>query len=233
VKDRWATGKRVRMARNQTQDFIAPHRLPRIGTVENRDQRKVAYATGEDVAITLDPSSHLNPGDRATLVDDREPVFHPVTRQPQGYYVQVLGHLRVLSVAGGRAVARLVETYHPVEDGAGVMAYVAPRREIEIRPGIADVEGVVLGGSPGETLLGEEQVIFLDRGSLQRLEPGVIVDVPARGQGRSAQGMVDLVSPMGRVLVVSVQDNTSTGVIVESRLALEAGDRFVGAPLQP
>jgi hypothetical protein len=219
----------VRLARKQTQDFVSAHRIPRLGVVDNRHQIKNVYVAGENFELTLTPDSPLTPGDRATVFDDSEPVTHPVSRKPQGYYVSVLGHMEVVSVSGNRAVCRLVETYDVVEDGDGVMTYSEPPHDVIVHPARVGVDGVILRGK-GQWSFATEQVVFLDRGSIHGLDPGVVVDVPPRQEERAAQGVVDLTAPLARILVVSVLDQTSAGVIVESRAAVKAGDRFVATP---
>jgi hypothetical protein len=217
------------LARKQAQDFISPHRIPRWGTVGNRHQIKNFFAAGEDIEFELTADSPaVAPGDLTTLFDDSQLVLHPVNGESLGYYVRILGHLEVKSVSANLGVGRLVETYYVVEKGAGVMGFQKPVLDLPVRSARVDVEGVILRGK-GQLTFATEQVVFLDRGSSHGLDPGVLVDVPVREGERAAQGVVDLKTPLARVLVVAVRDKTSTGVIVDSRAAVEAGDRFVAA----
>jgi hypothetical protein len=212
---------------------VSSHRISRLATVSNRRQVKVAYATGEDVELELARDSTLRPGDVATLFEDFQPVVHPVNRLPQGYHVRVLGHLRISSVSRGRAVGRLIETYDAIEDGAGIMARREPVTRVTPHSGRVGVEGVLLQAGEEKTLFATDDVVFLDKGSLHGIEPGLLLEIPVPEETRSAQGVVDLSRPLARLVVISAEDKTAAGLVVDSRVALSAGDRFVVAAFSP
>lgn len=224
---------RVSLTRGKGLDFISPRRLGRLGTLDNRHQVKVVYAAGEDVEFAVAPGVDLRPGDRVTVVDDSEEVWHPLTGAPGGYYVSVLGQLEVLAVDGGRAVGWLAETYDAVEDGDAVIPYRAPVGQVAMLPARPDAQGLILRGAPGQVLFGTDDVVFLDRGVRDGLAPGATLEIPVREGRREAQGVVDLGTPLAQLLVVAVEEETATCLVTDSRAALEAGDRFVAAAVYP
>ncbi len=225
---------KVLLSHEQGQDFLVQAPVDRWATVHNRHQIKVAYTEGEDVEFDLASGGEaLQPGDLVTLFDDSEPVVHPVTGAFQGYYVEVLGHMEVLAVHEGRGVGRLLETYDAVEDGAGLMAYRPPVRELELQKGPDAVDGMILRGKPGQSIFSTDDLVLLDRGGEAGLAPGALLEIPVTEGSRNAQGMVDLGTPLAVLLVVASEGSTSTGIVLESRAAVEAGDRFVGSPFSP
>ena len=86
---------------------------------------------------------------------------------------------------------------------------------------------MVLQGAVEQTLYTTQDVVFLDRGSLHGLEPGAMLVVPIQEKARDFAGLVDLERPAAKVVVVSVEDKTATGLIVASRGSVMRGDRFV------
>lgn len=223
----------VHVTNQQALDYVAPRRVSRWGSIDNRHQVKVAYAEGEDVEFRLASGAAVAPGDRITLFDDDLRVVHPATGRQWGYLVHVLGHLEVASVQGDRGVGRLVETYDTVEDGAGLMAYREPLSELPVRPAKVDVEGVILRGEPDQTMFATDDVVFLDRGSDHGLEPGTVLQVQVQEGERSAQGAVNLERPLATLVVATVQEGSATGVIVDSRAGLESGARFGALAFSP
>jgi len=224
---------KVSLSRGKGLDFISPRRLERLGTVDNRHQIKVVYAAGEDLEFSVAPGVTLRPGDRVTLVDDSETVRHPMTGDLGGFYVRVLGQLEVLAVDGGRAVGWLEESYDAVEDGDAVIAFRTPVGQLALQQARSGAQGLILRGAPGQALFSTDDVVFLDRGARDGLAPGATLEIPVREGRREAQGLVDLGTPLARLLVVAVQDATATCLIVDSRAALEAGDHFVAAAVSP
>jgi hypothetical protein len=222
-----------RFARGAALDFISEAPIRRLGTVHNRHQIKVAYATGEDVEFDVAPGAPVKAGDRLSLIDDSTEVFHPVTGRANGYYVQVLGQLEVLRVDGSHGVGWLSEVYDSVEDGDGLMTYREPVVEMAAKPSPPGMEGLILRGTPGQILFSTDDLVFVDRGAQQGLLPGLELQIPVREGERDAQGVVNLRAPLARVLIVTVEDRTAAGVVVDSRAALEPGDRFASAPLSP
>ena len=222
-----------RLARSQGLDFVSSHPIARLGTVATVSQKKEAYVAGEEVEIRLAPGGSVSPGDRVTAFDDRESVVHPLTGEPVGHYVRVLGQMEIREARGGTAVARILESYDTLQNGAGIMPYRPPVEEVPVREARMGVEGVILRGRPGHSVFGTEDLVFVDRGSLHGLEPGVLLEIPVAEGERDAQGLVDLEAPLGRVLVISVEDKAAAAVVVQARATLEPGARFLTASFSP
>lgn len=223
----------LRLSRRASLDYISSHRLVRFGDVENTHQVKETYGTGEDLEFRLAPGAALEVGAVVSIFQDAIPVLHPASGDPEGYYVEILGHLEVLGIAGDRGVGRILESYQSISDGAGLMPFRRPLTSVQLREAHAGIEGMILCGRPESSIFADEDVVFLDKGSLHGLEPGAVLEVPVREGRRDAQGVVDLGLPLATVVVVTVEDKSAAGLIVSSRAALERGDRFVAALLFP
>lgn len=218
----------VTFAKGRAQDFVSPHRIPPLGIVKNLRVPKQIFGAGEDVDLLLGTGSPVKPGDLLTVYDDSSRVFHPRNGSLQGYHVRVLGQLRIRSVMDGRAEGELVETYDAVTDGCSLMAFRPPVVAIVPRSGTARVEGLVLAGTGEKSLFTEQDVVFLDRGALHGLQPGLVLDIPLPPVGQ-AEGASHLDTPAARLLVLSVEAKTSSVLVLESRTSVSAGDRFVAS----
>lgn len=223
----------LRLARRESLDYISSHRLVRFGDVENTHQVKETYGTGEDIELRLAPGAALEVGSVVSIFQDAIPVLHPVSGVLEGYYVEILGHMEVLGIAGDRGVGRILESYQSISDGAGLMPFRRPLTAVPLREAHTGIEGLILCGRPESSIFADGDVVFLDKGSLHGLESGAVLEVPVREGRRDAQGVVDLGLPLATVVVVTVEDKSAAGLIVSSRAALERGDRFVAAMLFP
>ncbi|MDF1553055.1 MAG: LysM peptidoglycan-binding domain-containing protein [Deferrisomatales bacterium] len=228
-----ASGSSIRLARRESLDYVSSHRLPRLGVVNNIHQVKETYGTDEDLEFRVEPDAGLQIGDVVSIFDDATQVLHPVTKQPEGYYVEVLGHLEVLGVVGDRGVGRIIESYQSIGEGAGLMPFRRPLASVQLREAQVGVEGVILRGRRSSNIFADDDVVFLDKGTLHGLESGVVLEVPVREGVRSAQGAVDLGLPLATLVVLTAEDKNAVGLIVSSRAAVESGDLFTAVPFSP
>ncbi len=221
------------LGRPRVQDFLSSHRLPRLGRVDNSLQEKTIYSVGEDVRVVLEPGASLAVGERVSFVDDATPVVHPVTGMQEGYRVDVLGHGVVRDVFDGFVRVNIVAANGVVDEGGAVVAFLQPVWKIVLKEAPVPVDGVILTGQGGQSVYSQEEVVFLDRGKLHGLEPGVVLEVPVTVAARSAEGLVDLRAPLARLAVVSVQDKFASCLVFQSRMTIKAGDRVVTASFSP
>ncbi len=228
-----AAGSSIRLTRRESLDYVSSHRLTRLGVVHNIHQVKETYGTDEDLEFRVEPGAGLEIGDVVSIFDDATPVLHPVSKEPEGYYVEVLGHLEVLGVVGDRGVGRIIESYQTIGEGAGLMPFRRPLASVQLRDAQVGVEGVILRGRPESNIFADDDVVFLDKGTLHGLESGVVLEVPVREGVRSAQGVVDLGLPLATLVVLTAEDKNAVGLIVSSRAAVESGDLFTAVPFSP
>lgn len=228
-----AAAPSIRLTRRESLDYVSSHRLPRLGVVDNIHQVKETYGTGEDLEFRVEPDAGLEIGAVVSIFDDATPVLHPMSGEPEGYYVEVLGHLEVQGVVGDRGVGRIIESYQSIGEGAGLMPFRRPLASVQLREAQVGVEGVILRGKRESSIFADDDVVFLDKGTLHGLESGVVLEVPVRAGARSAQGAVDLGLPLATLVVLTAEDKNAVGLIVSSRAALESGDRFTAVPFSP
>lgn len=223
----------LRSGKARAGHFVSSHRIPPLGTVAEQVTPRALYVTGDEVALSLSSDAQLKPGDVVTVFDDSRPVAHPVNGTPQGYLVRTLANVKVRSVSGRSAIGKIVEAYDAVPEGAGLMAYRKLPARITPLAAKPDVEGVILSGMPDRLMMSMEDVVFLDRGSIHGLGAGAILEVPVPPTRDYPPSLLDLERPIAKILVVSVEDKTATGLILASRLSVLAGQRFVAAMVSP
>ncbi len=221
------------LGRPRVQDFLSAHRLPRLGRVDNSLQEKTIYSVGEDVRVVLEPGVSLAVGERVSFVDDATVVTHPVTGLQEGYRVDVLGHGVVRDVLDGFVRVHIVAANGVIDEGGAVVAFLQPVWKVTLKEAPVPVDGVILTGQGGQSVYSQEEVVFLDRGRLHGLEPGVVLEVPVTVAARSAEGLVDLRAPLARLAVVSVQDKFASCLVFQSRMTIKAGDRVATTAFSP
>jgi hypothetical protein len=173
----------------------------------------------------------MSPGTVYTVVAPRNMVKHPVTGQAMGRFYAYLGRVRVLTVQDSGAIAEIVHSCAPIEVGDHLKAFepepVPLARRTEMRPqadpiareSLTDAPVIVYSNDERFTL-GQDHVVYIDRGGDDDVTPGDVYTVYRLGRP-DAPPVV-----LGELAVLSVQAHSSLARIVESRYAIHIGDRL-------
>ena len=158
-------------------------------------------------------------------------VRHPTERGTRyGAMYRVVGEAQVVNRSGDYVSARVRTSYSEIERGDLVGPVVPTSVELEVSKPDGDVEGVIVArlnqeesglGAPGDT-------VFLDRGRADGLRVGSSVYVvqnrdPVISPNKDEEGIPD--SVVGRVVVVRVDEYSSTAVITDANEPIDVGAR--------
>lgn len=192
---------------------------------------KYGLDQGDIVYLDGGQAEGLSTGAIYAAVLPQELVRHPVSGREVGRFVQLLGTIRVLSVQATGAIGEIVQACDAIPVGSVLQAYEAEPvplgRRTTMRP--------LNDPSPAETLseapvivyakdrvvsLGEDHVVFLDRGSEQDVTPGDVFTVYRMNR----EGLPPV--PIGELAVLSVRSRSAVARIIQSRLPIYVGDRL-------
>jgi len=192
---------------------------------------KVDMFTGDIVYVGGGSKQGLTAGTLFTIVAGERPVVHPVTAQPFGSFYQYVGRLRVLSVQEDTAIAEIVHSCDAVHLGDRLRLFepepVPLGRPTPMRPVNLPVAAEKLRDAPAIIYsrddiisLGQDHVVFIDRGSDQNVTPGDVFTIYRSND----HGLPPLL--LGELAVLSVQKRSATAKITESRYTIFVGDRL-------
>lgn len=197
-------------------------------------QERVMYSRGDKIF------AHLGAGDQTEArhwYAFREPVAvrDPESSELLGYFLEHTGLLRVTEATGeGDLYAATIQrVYAAVEEGDRVYPGRAASPETRFMPKPApDMEGHILRHVGGESMLGEGQMVILDRGARHGLEKGHVLIV--RGSGRTVEDprsgertqLPD--RQKGVVMVIDTSEQLAFGLIMQNQVPVKPGDRLEG-----
>jgi hypothetical protein len=187
--------------------------------------------TGDIVYLSGGARQGLAPGSVFTIVAGERPVVHPVTAMAFGSFYKYVGRLRVLSVQEDTAIAEIVHSCDPVQLGDRLRPFepepVPLGRHTPMRPVNMPVAADKLKDAPAIIFsrdeiisLGQDHVVFIDRGSDQNVTPGDVFTIYRSNE----HGLPPLL--LGELAVLSVQKRSATAKITESRYTIFLGDRL-------
>ncbi len=209
--------------------IISQSLLSPLGHIYKSESERSLLAEGDELYLKLNDASQAEKGKRFTVYRTLRRVRHPGTRAYLGYLVKILAELEIVSTGEGVTTAKVLTSYDSIQRGDPITEYVSVLKQVNITSNSASVEGMIVETMvDGATILGNGDVIYLDKGQGDGVRIGNVVDVVRRGDGMALGKDRDPALPtevVGRLVVVGTQENTSTAVIVEAIDALKVGDK--------
>lgn len=195
------------------------------------DTLKYGLMTGDIVYLDGGYEAGLAPGQVLTAVAPAHKVRHPLRREVFGRLYSYLGRVRVLSVQRETAIAEIVHTCDPIPVGSLLQPFVPEPVPLGRRTGMKPVNlppapetlvnaPVILAGENQALALGEDSVVYIDRGEDGDLVPGDIYTVYRLNHDQLPPVL------LGELAVLSVHPRSAVGRIIRSRLTIYAGDRL-------
>jgi hypothetical protein len=222
------------------------------GEITGAAADKMFLSDLDEIYVRIDPGHAVHLGQELTI-------FRPIRAATAGTIVQIQGTARIdqFSTADRVARAQVVEALNVIERGAKVGPLA---RSFEVVPAVrdtADVHAHVLASVNPNEFFGQNQVVFIDKGSAAGLAPGNRLVILRRGDAWRSTLLAPIagyrVSPdddkpmppmentpgtrkddktlpeetIAELRVIATRKDTSTCMVVQARKEIEIGDSVV------
>jgi hypothetical protein len=186
---------------------------------------------GDKIYINRGIDHNVREGDLLVAFRPVREVYHPLTSEIMGTQIDVLGRVRIETLEPGISCAEIVQSYDYMEFGNPVMPVsemsiplskpkVGNSRSYGLQVGNQLIGHIVAERSPRQGIAFGD-VVFLDVGAAQGVQPADhLIIFREIGEGFPKQAI-------GRVIVLSVQEQTSTALITESVKTINIGEKVV------
>ncbi|HEY2746155.1 MAG TPA: LysM peptidoglycan-binding domain-containing protein [Polyangia bacterium] len=213
--------------------FVEPGELAQAGKIVGSKEEKLMLGTLDEAYVRMTADRTFQVGERYTVYKLTAPVRHPTTNKLLGHMVEIFGDAEVRAVTDGRiARVALVDTINPIERGFLVGPLKRQFKVVQPVPGKVDLTGMVVATLRPHELLGDDDLVFIDRGKDDGVELGNRFMVTRRGDGYepllSKGPMDDHRFPretIGEIVVVDLRDHLATGFVTYSTVESRVGDR--------
>jgi len=209
---------------------------PSLGTVTSAAERpttvKIGLTSGDIVYTDGGVNAGLSPGMVFTIVQPEEMVKNPRTGDAIGRFYRYMGRVRILSVQDDTSIAEVTLSCAPVSAGALLKLFepepIPLARRTPLRgvndpasaPEIAE-GGVIVRGRDKLVSLGQDHVVWTTLGENSDAAPGDLYTI----YRENMPGLPPLV--VGELALLSVKDDTSVAMILESRHTVLVGDQLL------
>lgn len=218
--------------------FVDRDNLEFAATVVGAVEERTLLSLGD--SIYLEYNSELPPtvGKRYAVYTDTTPVTHPDTGKTVGAYVRILGELEVVTVKKDkRARAIITDSVDIIERGAKVGPLQRTFRTVEPRRNKKELQGTIVAMLGTDQIIGQGQLVFVDKGKNDGVEVGNRMFVVRRGDAletimkpESNVGKDDRRFPshaVGEVIVVQTGKKASVALVTLALRAIGVGDKVL------
>jgi nucleoid-associated protein YgaU len=211
--------------------LITRSELEESGVIAKAWAEKEMLATLDKVYLRFKNKSAVKPGERYTIFRAGSEVFHPVTGKPYGYLTHVIGALRVVAIDQHLVSAVIERAFEDIHRGDLVAPLGNFDRAIASKRSTREIQGVILASLISTmAFMGEQHVVFIDKGARDGVEEGNTFAVVRRGDPLHADSARSTTYPaedVATLLVVDVKENASAALVMRSIRELVLGDRVV------
>jgi len=228
--------QRQRFVRHET--FVTPAELAESGRITAAFEEKKLLSMLDRIYVQFDSLASVKVGETYVVYQTDRVIKRPGSGEVFGYQSNILGSAKVIAVSDKVATATIVQSLNPIERGALLGPWTQKFfRPIDRKPNRQAVDGKVLAAHLDVvTSLGENHVVFIDRGEKDGVQEGNVFTVLRSGdqyETKPDQATWDPnlpVEAIGELLVVDVKENASTALVMRSLKEVMIGDHVEMRP---
>lgn len=190
---------------------------------------RMLLGKGDSLYLKLNNPADVAIGDLFTVYRRVRKVFHPVTQEYLGFVVNRSAVVRVTSADHALTTAEIVVNYVPVAPGDPVARFKEPVAEAhtDSAMNVSDLQGMIieLQADRTMTLVSQSNVVYIDRGREDGLQPGDLLDIHRYSPGLPPR-------KIGQLKLLSTEAHTAVAKVLKANTRVIKGDRFkfVGVP---
>lgn len=230
--------KKVTALKIQRDAFVTPDEFKDMGYIKGSREDKKYLSEYDPIYIWFNDPNAAQVGQKYMIVRQIREITHPITGDPVGFYIRVLGAAQVVHVSEEVSTAIIATSLDPIFRDDKIAPWNPQlNKHIGPRPNSVELRGYIVDSRVTITEIGERHIVFIDQGSDSGVEEGNVFDVVRRQDGYVAMGEKeheigywnkDLpIEILGRVMIVDSRPTASTGVVMASMRELRIGDRVL------
>jgi len=203
--------------------YIKPSEQVSGRVVGARDAKQL-FGMGDVLYVRVLPDANVKVGDRLTLYRPTKQVYHPITRDPMGRVMIILGILQVTTETKENVVSTRIErAFDSISLGDFVMPFQLPPTVPAQQTTSGPVTGVIVDFKDLRQLTAQSEIVYIDRGETDGVALGDRFSVIRPGRRHSLMTKnPDVV--LAEIKVIGLQPRTATTYVVKSIDAVHRGD---------
>ena len=201
---------------------------------KSQDSNKNMLSEGDIVYVRPKGDAALIKGQLLTVYRTFSPLIDQKTKELIGTQHLLCGVLEIVQREPQYAIARVVESYRPIEVGDKLMPYERRSPRIAIQDSQPGIDGRLIMAEEHLSMFAEFNVAFINQGNFHGIRPGQIYSIYQSDEHNfgsvTSPQTITIPVDYGELLVLHVENETSTVLITGSKKEFPEGTR-VRTPL--
>ena len=191
--------------------------LPKADSIVGSPSDHQLFGKGDTVYVTVRDATE---GKKFSIYRKIRQVKHPVTEQPVGILYEVLGSLDITASRQDESTAIITSSYNYI----GMNSLLGEYYELEAilvseKPRTPNVSGYVIATKELRGIVGEYEIVYLDRGANDGLAVGDLLSITRPDKQLHGE-------TIGKIQVIKTMPSTTTAIILKSVQEVNPGDIF-------
>jgi hypothetical protein len=212
--------------------FIRKEPVASHGTLYKVRKKRELIADGDTVYLAPSEGRKFMLGQRYTTFRTLPPLREAESGAYVGIQHLLTGVVNIVKVEEAYAVARVIKAWRPIRINDQIMPYFRRLPRIELQDSTQGIDGFFIKSEEAQTIFGENDVAFIDKGKADGIKPGQFYNIYYRDlhtlKDKSGKNVKQLSTPVdyGQLLVLHTEETTSTVLITDSDEEFEAKTRI-------
>ncbi len=209
--------------------FVSSAELAAAGVLVDTVDNRLMMAAGDTVFVEMRDLAAVRPGDTFSLFEAGKGVTHPVTGAPLGNRIEELGTVRIVAKNASVATALVTDSFREIRRGARLLPFRKAPKEIALKRAQRPLSGHLIAGGDDKLALGQYDIIHVDLGTRDGLEPGNLLQITrsrtASEFGLQAETVTLPDILLGSAVVLETQPRTASALVLKVAQPIFLGDR--------
>ncbi len=210
--------------------FIRNPALTPSGVIFHSDEAKSMLNTDDIVYIKPEIPSDFKVGDNFTVYRTLVPLRDKSTSDIIGTQHLILGIIKITDIQSEVISAKIIRTFRSIEIDDMVTPLIDRPDNFSIKASVQNLEGKVFFSEHHLELISEHNIAFIDKGKKDGVDLGqfytIFTQTSKIVDKKSTKPILLPKRSIGELLIIHIEDATSTVLITESVKPFPPGTRF-------
>jgi nucleoid-associated protein YgaU len=219
------TGEIVTLPREAEANYTTAKMMDEASQIVDAPSIRAFLTQGDETYLDLG-EGEVEVGDQFSIFRTVEKIRDLESGAVLGYHFDELGWLEVARLEGESSVAIIRGADSEIQRTDRLVPRQLPPTEVAVRAPLEDIEGSIVFTPGYRFMMGTTDSVYLNVGSIHGVELGTQMEVYLPGEVMNGAKMPDTV--VARMVVISLEPETSVAFVTHTERELEIGDTVRG-----